>query len=127
VRVETKVKSQTAKVKSQNRFGRRARALGLALAGFLAVVGFAADEGEAKAGQKVFASKCSKCHEAESKVYRTGPGLKGVKDGELPSGDPASAEAILTVIEEGREEMPPIGNELSEQQKRDVIAYVLTL
>ena len=105
--------------------GRNCRALVLGVAAVVCVA-LAAD-GDTKAGQKVFASKCAKCHDADTKVYKTGPGLKGVKDGELPSGDPTSAEAILTVIEDGREEMPPIGNELSEQEKKDVIAYVLTL
>jgi mono/diheme cytochrome c family protein len=84
-------------------------------------------DGDPKAGQKVFAAKCAKCHDADTKVYRTGPGLKGIKDGELPSGEPAEAGVILAIIEEGREEMPPIGHEMTEQQKKDVIAYVLTL
>jgi mono/diheme cytochrome c family protein len=129
VGIEKKVKSQKSKVKSQNRFGLGLRALGLALAAawVIGVVAFAADDGDAKAGQKVFAAQCAKCHEADSKIYRVGPGLKGIKDGELPSGEPAKAEVILEIINDGREEMPPVGNELTEQQKKDVIAYVLTL
>jgi mono/diheme cytochrome c family protein len=103
------------------------RVVALGFAVLVLVMMAAAADGEVKAGRQVFAAKCSKCHDAESKIYKTGPGLKGIKDGELPSGERADADAIRQLIEDGREEMPPFGNELTEKQKVDVIAYVLTL
>jgi mono/diheme cytochrome c family protein len=84
-------------------------------------------EGDVKAGATIFQAKCADCHEAYSKEAKTGPGLKGVKDGKLPSGAPATQETILKLIEDGREEMPPFADILSSQQKKDVSAYVLTL
>src|SRR5687767_12202273 len=63
--------------------------------------------GDPKAGAKIFATNCAECHNADSKEPKEGPGLKGLKDGRLPSGDPATQEEILKLLEEGREEMPP--------------------
>jgi mono/diheme cytochrome c family protein len=82
--------------------------------------------GDPKTGAKIFAANCAECHNADSKEPKEGPGLKGVKDGMLPSGDPATQEEILKLLEEGREEMPPFAD-LTDEQKHDVSAYVLTL
>lgn len=96
---------------------------------FLISIAVAADKkivGDPKAGAKVFAANCAECHNADSTEPKEGPGLKGVKDGKLPSGDPATQEEILKLLDEGREEMPPFAD-LSEEQKNNVSAYVLTL
>lgn len=96
---------------------------------FLMSLAVAADKkivGDPKAGAKVFTTNCADCHNADSKEAKEGPGLKGVKDGTLPSGDPATQEEILKLLDEGREEMPPFAD-LTEEQKNNVSAYVLTL
>jgi len=95
---------------------------------FLMSLAIAAEKvvGDPKAGEKVFAANCAECHNANSKEAKEGPGLKGVKDGTLPSGDPATQDEILKLLDEGREEMPPFAD-LSEEQKNNVSAYVLTL
>ena len=95
---------------------------------FLMSLALAAEKvvGDPKVGAKLFETNCSECHNAESKEAKTGPGLKGVKDGSLPSGDPATQEEILKLLDEGREEMPPF-SDLTEEQKNNVSAYVLTL
>ena len=107
----------------------RLPAVGAALTlAFLMSLALAAEKvvGDAKIGAKLFETNCSECHNAESKEAKTGPGLKGVKDGRLPSGDPATQEEILKLLDEGREEMPPF-SDLTEAQKNDVSAFVLTL
>ena len=45
----------------------------------------------------------------------------------MPSGRKASADVIRSVIEGGGAGMPPFKDMLSEKEKEDVIAYVMTL
>ena len=83
---------------------------------------------EPAAGKKVFEGRCVDCHNADSKEEKVGPGLKGIKDGMLPSGRKATHDNILDTVEEGvSDEMPAFGDVLSDKEKEDVIAYVLTL
>jgi len=79
------------------------------------------------AGKLVFEEKCSECHESDTEETKIGPGLKGVKEGKLPSGKRANHDNILEILTEGRDEMPPFKDVLTDKQKDDVIAYVLTL
>ena len=79
------------------------------------------------AGKMIFEQKCSECHESDSEETKIGPGLKGVKEGKLPSGKKATHDNILEIVEEGRDEMPPFKEALTAAEKDDVIAYVLTL
>jgi cytochrome c len=84
-------------------------------------------KGNPAAGKDLFEGKCSDCHNTDSKEAKDGPGLQGVKDGKLPSGKPATRDNILDLLNKGRDAMPPFKELLSDQQKEDVIAYVLTL
>jgi mono/diheme cytochrome c family protein len=84
-------------------------------------------KGNPSAGKDVFEGKCSDCHNADSKEAKDGPGLQGVKDGKLPSGKAATHDVILDLVNRGRDAMPPFKDILSDQQKEDLIAYVLTL
>jgi cytochrome c len=79
------------------------------------------------AGRDVFEAHCSDCHNADSREAKEGPGLKGVKDGKLPSGRAATRSQILEVIDGGGALMPPLKNLLTAKEKEDVIAYVMTL
>src|SRR4051812_8887055 len=92
-----------------------------------ALLGQNAKPGDPRSGKTVFDGKCAECHAAESKDVKGGPGLQGVKNGKLPSGEPATQEVILDLLNNGRDAMPNFKGTLTEQQKVDVIAYVLTL
>ena len=85
------------------------------------------DRKDVAAGKDVFEAECISCHNADSTEEKDGPGLKGVKDGKLPSGSAATRDAILELINKGREGMPPFKEKLTEPQKENVVAYVLTL
>ena len=61
------------------------------------------DKPDPAAGKAVFEARCEMCHEAESDESKTGPGLKGVKNGKLPSGMKATRENILELVDDGRE------------------------
>jgi mono/diheme cytochrome c family protein len=85
------------------------------------------DKGDAVRGKTVFENNCAECHYADSRDENVGPGLKGVKDGKLPDGRPATPEKLLDIINTGPAEMPSFKDRISEQEKEDVVAYVMTL
>ena len=84
-------------------------------------------QGNPAAGKDVFKAKCAECHNADSKEVKEGPGLLGVRDGKLPSGRKATHDVILDVVNNGQDSMPGFKATLTEQQKEDVTAYVITL
>jgi cytochrome c len=78
-------------------------------------------------GEKLFAAKCSVCHSADSNEKRVGPGLKGAKEGTLPSGRNANHDAILKQLNNGGGGMPVFKELLTDDEKEKLIAYVLSL
>ncbi len=86
-----------------------------------------AKAGDLAKGKDLFESKCIVCHNTDSNEKKIGPGLKGSKDGKLPSGKNATREVILEVVNAGGGGMPAYKELLTEEEKTDVIAYVLTL
>jgi cytochrome c6 len=94
---------------------------------FLLVAALAQSKGDPAKGADVFADNCFGCHDPYSAKIKIGPGLKGMKDGKLPSGRPATHDTILSVINTGVDEMPAFKDKLTIQEKEDVTAYVLSL
>jgi cytochrome c len=86
-----------------------------------------AAKGDAAKGKEIFESKCIVCHNADSKDKKIGPGLQGVKDGKLPSGKDATHDKILEVVDAGGGGMPAYKELLTDEEKEDAVAYVLTL
>ena len=78
------------------------------------------------------ARSCSK-PSAPSAITRTarkkkiGPGLQGVKDGKLPSGKDATYDNLLDNLNKGGNGMPAFEKLITQEEKDNVIAYVLTL
>ena len=109
--------------------------LGLAVSGAMAQKGSKkgkkspakAAAGDVAKGKELFESKCMVCHNPDSKEKKIGPGLLGVKDGKLPSGKDATYKVILEVVDAGGGGMPAYKELLTDEEKNDVIAYVLTL
>jgi cytochrome c len=100
-------------------------------AGALLVVGLAAQDkgkpGDAAKGKEVF-DQCSVCHNADSTETKVGPGLKGLfKMDKLVNGKPVNEANVRTFINEGGNGMPAYADQLSDQEKSDVIAYLKTL
>jgi len=97
-------------------------------ASFLVLVSSAqADKGSPDAGKDVFQAKCAECHNTDSKEVKEGPGLQGAKNGKLPSGRNATHDVILNVVNQGQDAMPGFKDSLTDQQREDVTAYVMTL
>jgi mono/diheme cytochrome c family protein len=89
---------------------------------------FAAEgDGDAAAGKQLFDTKCAICHNADSKEKKIGPGLQGIKDGKLPSGKDATYANVLKNLNEGGGGMPAFEKLITDDEKDDVIAYVMTL
>lgn len=84
-------------------------------------------KGDAAKGKELFESKCIVCHNPDSKDKKIGPGLQGVKDGKLPSGKDATHDVILETVNAGGGGMPAYKELLTDEEKEDVIAFVLTL
>jgi mono/diheme cytochrome c family protein len=79
-------------------------------------------------GENVFRANCAICHFPYSSKARAGPGLKGLfSKPYLPSGAPANDERVLDAIRMGRVNMPAFGNILTEQQTKDLLAYLHAL
>ncbi len=80
-------------------------------------------------GQAVFEQSCSKCHHADSRDTKIGPGLEGLFDREnLPvSGSPVSEDSVVHQLYEPYENMPRLGDDLSKEQIGDLIAYMKTI
>ena len=94
----------------------------------LGVPAFAAEgDGDAAAGKELFDTKCAICHNADSKEKKIGPGLQGVKDGKLPSGNDATYDNLLKNLNEGGGGMPAFEKLITDEEKDNVIAYVMTL
>jgi mono/diheme cytochrome c family protein len=84
-------------------------------------------KGDVKRGKTVFEDNCDQCHDAYSKEEKVGPGLQGLKDGKLPDGKPATHDKLLDIINTGPAEMTSFKDRLSEQEKEDVVAFIMTL
>jgi mono/diheme cytochrome c family protein len=81
------------------------------------------------AGRKLYDNYCDRCHEPYSSSGKQGPPLKGIfAKPYLPlSGLPANDERVGEIIRFGRSKMQGFGQVLSEQQVRDLLAYLHTL
>ena len=97
-------------------------------AALMGVPAFAAEgDGDAEAGKELFETKCALCHNADSKEKKIGPGLQGIKDGKLPSGKDATYDNLLDNLNNGGNGMPAFEKLITNEEKDNVIAYVLTL
>jgi mono/diheme cytochrome c family protein len=81
------------------------------------------------AGRRVYDRYCDQCHEPYRSRGKKGPSLKGVfkKEYLSESGLPANDERVSEIIRFGRSKMPAYGNELTDQQIQDLLAYLHTL
>jgi mono/diheme cytochrome c family protein len=80
-------------------------------------------------GRKVYDNYCDRCHEPYSSRGKKGPPLKGVfKQQYLPlSGLPANDERVGEIVKFGRSKMEGFGAVMSDQQMKDLLAYMHTL
>lgn len=79
-------------------------------------------------GRQVFDQRCASCHYPYSSNSLHGPGLDRLyRKKYLPSGLPANDRFVMQTIVSGRGMMPAEGSILSDEQLRELIAYLHTL
>ena len=80
-------------------------------------------------GRHIYDQYCDRCHRPYSSRGRKGPGLKDVfkKQYLSASGLPANDERVSDIIRMGRSNMQGFGQELSQSQIDDLLAYLHTL
>ena len=83
--------------------------------------------GDAAKGKEAFQQRCLVCHFEDSADKKIGPGLAGIKEGTLPSGKEATLENVLENLNKGGNGMPAFEQMLSDEEKSNIAAYVLSL
>jgi mono/diheme cytochrome c family protein len=80
-------------------------------------------------GRKLYDNYCDRCHEAYSSHGKKGPALKGVFKNQYLSlsGLPANDERVAEIVKNGRAKMEGFGQVMTDQQIKDLIAYLHTL
>ena len=93
------------------------------------VGGAAADDnsGDVAKGKDAFQQRCLVCHFEDSAEKKIGPGLAGIKEGTLPSGKEATFDNVLENLNKGGNGMPAFEAMLSDEEKSNIVAYVLSL
>ncbi len=80
-------------------------------------------------GRKLYDNYCDRCHEPYSSRGKKGPSMKGVfKHPYLSiSGLPANDERMTEIVKYGRSKMEGFGQVMTDQQIKDLLAYLHTL
>jgi cytochrome c2 len=85
-------------------------------------------KGDAAKGKEVF-EQCSVCHNSDSTEAKMGPGLKGLfKKGKLQSnGKPVNDANVVEKINDGGNGMPAYKDQLNDDDRANLIAFLKTL
>ncbi|MGA8773467.1 MAG: cytochrome c [Terriglobales bacterium] len=81
------------------------------------------------AGRKLYDNYCDRCHEPYSSRGKKGPSMKGVFKRQYLelSGLPANDDRVTDIVQYGRAKMEGFGQVMSDQQIKDLLAYLHTL
>ncbi len=83
--------------------------------------------GDAAKGKEVF-EQCGVCHNADTDEKKIGPSLKGLfKRAKLKNGKPVTEANVLAVVNAGGGGMPAYADTLSDEEKKNLIAYLKTI
>ncbi len=81
-----------------------------------------------RGGRAVYSARCGACHNDRVDKPLNGPSLLGIyKKPYLPSGAPANDDRIVNTIQHGRNNMPALGDTISQEETSDLLAYLKTL
>jgi cytochrome c len=76
-------------------------------------------------GEAVYKGHCAICHYAASTEKKIGPGLKGLsKRARFADGTKIDTQSLTRVIQKGGKNMPPLRDDLTDAQIRDLLAYM---
>jgi mono/diheme cytochrome c family protein len=84
-------------------------------------------KGDVAKGKAVF-EQCAICHNVDSPDQKMGPSLQGLfKKKTLKSGKPVNDANVMAQINNGGNGMPGYADQLSAQEKADLLAYLHTI
>jgi len=84
--------------------------------------------GNATKGKALFKENCGICHFSASTAKKVGPGLKGIyKRGKFANGKKVDDASMREWILKGGVDMPSFEGSLTDEQVRDLIAYLRKL
>ena len=80
-------------------------------------------------GRRLYDNYCDRCHEPYSSRGKKGPSMKGVFKRQYLdlSGLPANDERVTDIIKFGRAKMEGFNQVMTDQQIKDLLAYLHTL
>jgi mono/diheme cytochrome c family protein len=79
-------------------------------------------------GKALYKEYCGICHYSENTAKKIGPGLKGIyKRGKFADGKKVDDTAMRDWIIKGGADMPSFEGQLTDEQIKDLIAYMRTL
>jgi mono/diheme cytochrome c family protein len=80
-------------------------------------------------GRRLYDNYCDRCHEPYSSHGKKGPSMKGVFKHQYLSlsGLPANDDRIADIIKFGRAKMEGFSQVMTDQQVKDLVAYLHTL
>jgi mono/diheme cytochrome c family protein len=80
-------------------------------------------------GRRLYDNYCDRCHEPYSSRGKKGPSMKGVFKRQYLdlSGLPANDERVADIIKFGRAKMEGFNQVMTDQQIKDLLAYLHTL
>jgi mono/diheme cytochrome c family protein len=80
-------------------------------------------------GRKLYDNYCDRCHEPYSSRGKKGPSMKGAFKRQYLSlsGLPANDDRMTDIVKYGRSKMEGFGQVMTDQQIKDLIAYMHTL
>lgn len=80
-------------------------------------------------GRKLYDNYCDRCHEPYSSRGKKGPSLKGVFKHQYLSlsGLPANDDRMTDIVKYGRAKMEGFSQVMTDQQIKDLLAYLHTL
>jgi mono/diheme cytochrome c family protein len=80
-------------------------------------------------GRKLYDNYCDRCHEAYSSRGKKGPSLQGMFKRQYlsVSGLPANDDRVAEIVKDGRAKMEGFGQFMTDQQVKDLLAYLHTL
>ena len=81
------------------------------------------------AGRQLYDNYCDRCHEPYSSRGKKGPSMKGVFKSQYLSlsGLPANDDRVADIVKYGRAKMEGFGQVMTDQQIKDLLAYMHTL
>jgi mono/diheme cytochrome c family protein len=83
---------------------------------------------EQAAGRRVYNARCAECHYAYSSRNLRGPSLHGLYQKKfMTSGIPVNDDRVMEIILLGRAKMPGFQQKITEDQLRELMAYLHTL